>query len=318
MASYLKLFHSDRLRERVQEALSSLESCSVCPRVCGVDRLAGDTGKCRTPREAIVSSYGPHFGEESPLAGRHGSGTIFFTNCNLECLFCQNYTVSQLGEGERVSREDLARIMLWLQAGGCHNVNLVSPSHVVPQILEALEIAAQSGLHLPLVYNSGGYDSVETLRMLDGIVDIYMPDMKYDDEETARELSGIESYPSVNRAAVREMHRQVGDLEMDKEGVAQRGLLVRHLVLPQRLAGTKGIVDFLSREISPDTYLNVMAQYRPCHNAFRVPGLERQVSSDEFREALSLARKAGLTRLDSRRAAQMLRPDEIGANSDRG
>jgi len=318
LASYLELSPSGGLRERVEESLSRLEACSICPRACGAHRLAGDTGKCRTPREAIVSSYGPHLGEEAPLVGRYGSGTIFFTNCNLECLFCQNYPVSQLGEGERVSREDLARIMLWLQDRGCHNINLVSPTHVVPQILEALEIAAQSGLHLPLVYNSGGYDSVETLRMLDGIVDIYMPDMKYDDEDTARELSGIDNYPSVNRAAVSEMHRQVGDLEMDDKGVARRGLLVRHLVLPQRLAGTKGIVGFLSREISPNTYLNVMAQYRPCHKAFRVPALERPVSSYEFRESLSLAREAGLTRLDSRRAMQMLHPDETGADYDRG
>ncbi len=300
MASYLELLRSGRLRERVEEALSQLEACSICPHACGVDRLADDTGKCRTPREAIVSSYGPHLGEEAPLVGRHGSGTMFFTNCNLECLFCQNYTVSQLGEGEIVSGEDLARIMLWLQDRGCHNINLVSPTHVVPQILQALEIAARSGLRLPLVYNSGGYDSVDTLRMLDGIVDIYMPDMKYDDEETARELSGIENYPPVNRAAVSEMHRQVGDLETDGEGVARRGLLVRHLVLPQGLAGTKGVVDFLSREISLNTYLNVMAQYRPCHRAFRVPALERPISSDEFREALSLAREAGLSRLDNR------------------
>jgi len=245
-----------------------------------------------------VSSYGAHFGEETPLVGRYGSGTIFFANCDLECLFCQNYSTSQLGEGQKVSGDELADIMLTLQAQGCHNINLVSPTHVVPQILEAVEIATKSGLNLPLVYNSGGYDSIETLKILDGIVDIYMPDMKYDDEETARELSGIRNYPEVNKAAVKEMHRQTGDLEIDREGVAQRGLLVRHLILPHRLAGTKGIVRFLSEEISANTYVNIMAQYRPCYKALQIPRLGRRISSAEFHEALSFAREAGLNRLD--------------------
>lgn len=230
--------------------------------------------------------------------GKHGSGTIFFANCNLGCLFCQNYSISQLGEGQQVAKEELADIMLCLQKKGCHNINLVSPTHVVPQILEALEIAAESGLHLPLVYNSGGYDSVDTLKILDGIVDIYMPDMKYDDEETARELSGITDYPEVNRAAVKEMHRQTGDLEIDEEGVAQRGLLARHLLLPNGLAGTKGIVHFLSEKVSRHTYVNIMAQYRPCYKALQIPGLGRPISSAEFHEALSFAREAGLSRFD--------------------
>ncbi len=307
MIAYLELYHSGKLGERIDTAVSLLESCSVCPRSCGVNRLAGDEGKCRTPREAIVSSYGPHFGEEAPLVGRHGSGTIFFTNCNLRCLFCQNYSISQLGEGQKVSKEELAYMMLSLQAKGCHNINLVSPTHVVPQILEALELAVESGLHLPLVYNSGGYDSVETLRILDGIVDIYMPDMKYDDEETARELSGIENYPEINKAAIKEMHRQTGDLEINEEGVAQRGLLVRHLVLPHRLAGTKGIVNFLSKEVSCDTYVNIMAQYHPCHEAFQVPSLGRRISSSELREAVSLAQEAGLRRLDKIHPVEILR-----------
>ena len=272
-----------------------------------MNRLAADVGKCRTPREAMVSSYGPHFGEEAPLVGRHGSGTIFFTNCNLRCLFCQNYSISQLGEGQKVSKEELAYIMLSLQAKGCHNINLVSPTHVVPQVLESLELAVESGLHLPLVYNSGGYDSVETLRILDGIVDIYMPDMKYDDDETARELSGIENYPEINKAAIKEMHRQTGDLEINEEGVAQRGLLVRHLILPHGLAGTKGIVNFLSEEISRNTYVNIMAQYRPCYNAFQIPNLGRRISSTEFREALSLAQEAGLSRLDKIHPIEILR-----------
>jgi len=292
------LRNTSKLRERIEAAVSLLENCCVCPHSCGVNRLAGDTGRCRTPREAMVSSYGPHFGEEAPLVGKHGSGTIFFANCNLSCLFCQNYPISQLGQGQKVSKEELAQIMLALQARECHNINLVSPTHVVPQVLEALELAAESGLLLPLVYNSGGYDSVETLLMLDGVVDIYMPDMKYDDKHVAEELSRIENYPVINKAAVKEMHRQVGDLKVDEHGIAQRGLLVRHLVLPHGLAGTKGIVDFLSGEISRNTYVNIMAQYQPCHDASQVPSLSRPISATEFREAISLAREAGLNRLD--------------------
>jgi putative pyruvate formate lyase activating enzyme len=254
-----------------------------------------------------VFSYGPHFGEEAPLVGKYGSGTIFFANCNLRCLFCQNYSISQLGESQKASKENLAYIMLCLQDAGCHNMNLVSPTHVVPQILEALEIAVESGLHLPLVYNGSGYDSVKALMILEGIVDIYMPDMKYDNQETARELSGVENYPKINKAAIREMHRQVGDLEIDREGVAQRGLLVRHLVLPRGLAGTKGIVEFVSREISRDTYVNVMGQYRPCYKASQIHGLERRTSVAELQEALSLAQEAGLSRLDRVHLAESLR-----------
>jgi len=245
----------------------------------------------------MVSSYGPHFGEEAPLVGRHGSGTIFFTYCNLRCVFCQNYTISQLGEGRGVDREELAGMMLSLQSKGCHNINLVSPTHVVPHILDALELAVSMGLHLPLVYNSGGYDSVETLGLLDGIIDIYMPDMKYADEKTAEQLSGIKDYPEVNKAAIKEMHRQVGDLQID-DGVAQRGLLVRHLVLPNRLAGTQEVVRFLAQEVSTNTYLNIMAQYHPCHKAFDIPLLARPVNRQEFSEAIDLARQQGLNRLD--------------------
>jgi len=263
-----------------------------------------------------VSSYGSHFGEEAPLVGKHGSGTIFFTNCNLACVFCQNYPISQLGQGQQVSKEELAHTMLALQASKCHNINLVSPTHVVPQILEALELAIESGLHLPLVYNTGGYDSAETLMLLDGIVDIYMPDMKYDDEEVARELSGIENYPATNKAAVKEMHRQVGDLVVDEYGVAQRGLLARHLVLPHGLAGTKGIMDFLSNQISCNTYMNIMAQYHPSHKAFRVPSLARSISSIEFHEAISLARRTGLNRLDEASTLRILHPNEIGVRND--
>ena len=246
----------------------------------------------------VISSYDPHFGEEAPLVGRRGSGTIFFTYCNLGCVFCQNYTISQLGEGRAVDREELAGMMLSLQAKGCHNINLVSPTHVVPYILDALELAVSRGLHLPLVYNSGGYDSVETLELLDGIVDIYMPDMKYSDEKTAEQLSGIKDYPKVNKAAVKEMHRQVGDLEIDKPGVAQRGLLVRHLVLPNWIAGTREVVRFLAQEISTNTYLNIMAQYHPGYKAFDIPQLARAVNRQEFLEAIDLAHQQGLNRLD--------------------
>lgn len=301
MATCLELYHSGELRERIGLATSLLRSCHLCPRHCGANRLKDELGACRTSCEAIISSYGPHFGEESPLVGRHGSGTIFFANCNLRCLFCQNYSVSQLREGKKASKEELASMMLSLQAQGCHNINLVSPTHVIPQILQALEIAMESGLRLPLVYNSGGYDSVETLSMLDGIIDIYMPDMKYSDERVARELSGIEDYPSVNRAAVKEMHRQVGDLKISAEGVAQRGLLVRHLVLPGGLAGTGEAVNFISREISPNTYTNIMAQYHPCYKAYDIPDLARPISTAELQQAVELAHQAGLNRLDKAR-----------------
>lgn len=307
MTAYLELYHRGKLKERTEAAKSLLQSCQVCPLHCGINRLKNEVGKCRTPRQAIVSSYGSHFGEEAPLVGRHGSGTIFFANCNLRCLFCQNYSVSQLGEGEMVSKEELAYMMLSLQAKGCHNINLVSPTHVVPQILEALKIAVERGLDLPLVYNTGGYDPVETLKLLDGIVDIYMPDMKYSDEKIAQELSGIKNYPQVNKAAVKEMYRQVGDLQINEEGIAQRGLLLRHLVLPHGLAGTEEIVNFVSKEISPNTYINIMAQYRPCYKAHDIPSLARPISTAELQEAVKLAHQAGLSRLDRARAVEILR-----------
>ena len=298
MAVYRQLYEAGKLRERVERALALLEDCHVCPRRCGVNRLEGEVGKCRTGRQALVSSFGPHFGEEAPLVGSSGSGTIFFTYCNLRCCFCQNYTISQLGEGHVVGGEELAEMMLSLQRRDCHNINFVSPTHVVPQILEALEIAVKAGLSVPLVYNSGGYDSLETLNLLDGIVDIYMPDMKYSDEKTAQRFSGIENYPQINRAAVKEMHRQAGDLQLDDHGVATRGLLVRHLVLPHGFAGTAEACRFLSQEVSTNTYLNVMAQYHPCYKALDVPELVRPLSGEEFAEAVRIARDRGLHRLD--------------------
>lgn len=299
--AYLRLLHSGELERRVAEAYARLEACDLCARECGVNRRAGAEGAgCRTGERAVVSSYGPHFGEEEPLVGTGGSGTIFFSWCNLRCQYCQNYEISQMGIGREVEPEDLARMMLSLQHQGCHNINFVSPSHVVPQILAGLLIAAKAGLRLPLVYNTGGYDSLKTLALLDGVIDIYMPDMKYADAEVARRYSKISNYPAVNQAAVKEMHRQVGDLAMDERGVAYRGLLVRHLVLPEGLAGTAEIVRFLRDEVSPHTYLNVMDQYRPCYRAHELPPLNRRITPQEYAAAVRLALEAGL-RLDERR-----------------
>lgn len=298
MAAYLELYYNGKLAERVEATRTLLRECCVCPRHCTVKRIGGETGKCNTASLARVSSYGAHFGEEAPLVGRNGSGTIFFANCNLKCLFCQNYTISHLGDGTEVTSTELAEMMLSLQSRGCHNINLVSPTHVIPQILEALNVAISMGLNIPLVYNSGGYDSIETLQLLAGIIDIYMPDMKYSDEKTAKELSGIEQYPEINQSAVREMHHQVGDLQIDSDGIATRGLLIRHLVLPQALAGTEQIVEFISSNISTNSYVNIMAQYHPCYRASKIPGLSRQLLQREFDEAVELALKAGLKRLD--------------------
>jgi putative pyruvate formate lyase activating enzyme len=299
--TYLSLLGSGELRRRVAEAYRRLEACDICARECGVNRRESAEGAgCRTGERAVISSAGPHFGEEDPLVGRGGSGTIFFSWCNLQCQFCQNADISQLGYGQVVEAEDLARMMLGLQEQGCHNINFVSPSHVVPQILAGLLVAAQAGLRLPLVYNTGGYDSLQTLALLDGVVDIYMPDMKYADSSVGQRFSKINNYPQVNQAAVKEMHRQVGDLVTDERGVAQRGLLVRHLVLPDGLAGTAAIVGFLRDEISPNTYINVMAQYRPCHRAHELPPLDRRLSNREYSDAVRLAEDAGL-RLDERR-----------------
>ena len=298
--SYVRLHRTGELGRRARQAWEMLADCAVCAWHCGVDRLEGELGVCRTGQRAVVSSFFPHMGEEDCLRGWRGSGTIFFSFCNLKCQFCQNYEISQLGEGREVSHEELAQMMLTLQAQGCHNINFVSPSHVVPQILGALVIATEAGLRIPLVYNTGGYDSLESLRLLDGVIDIYMPDMKYSDARTAQRLSKIPNYPEVNRAAVKEMHRQVGDLVISEEGLAVRGLLVRHLVLPGGLAGTAEIIRFLKEQISPRTYVNVMGQYRPAYRAHGYPPLDRPVTSEEYAAAVRMAKEAGL-RLDQRR-----------------
>lgn len=286
------------IRKRARRLRERLESCAICPHACKANRLAGEKGKCGIGSEIAVSSFGPHFGEEAPLTGSGGSGTIFFTFCNLDCLFCQNFEISHLGEGETVPAERVARMMLSLQSQGCHNVNLVSPTHQIAGIVEALALAAEGGLKLPIVYNSGGFDSVPVLKELDGIMDIYMPDAKYADEGPAGELSGAETYPAANRAALREMHRQVGDLFMDDRGIALRGLLVRHLVLPNGLAGTRKVTDFIAKEISADTYFNVMDQYRPCFKAAGRKDVGRRPRPEEMETAFEEARAAGLHRFD--------------------
>lgn len=303
--AYRKLLESGELDARVDEALAHLKKCDLCPWHCKVDRSIGRLGSCKTSRRARVSSYFPHMGEEDPLRGQRGSGTIFISNCNLRCQYCQNHTLSQQGEGRTLDADELAAMMLELQAMGCHNVNFVSPSHVIAQIIEAVAIAARRGLSIPLVYNTGGYDSLVGLKLLDGIIDIYMPDMKYSSAGTAREYSKIKDYPQHNQAAVREMHRQVGDLVVDEQGIAQRGLLVRHLVLPGGLAGTAEIARFLAEEVSRDTYINIMGQYRPEFRAYSedLGALSRRVTADEVAEAFELARAAGLHRFDQRRPA---------------
>ncbi len=298
--SYINLFSSGELRRRVDRAREIITCCTLCPHECRVDRTAGERGKCRSGEKPVVSSFHAHMGEESCLVGRNGSGTIFFTNCNLACVFCQNYDISQLGYGDEVSFERLAEMMLALQKRGCHNINLVTPTHVVYAILEALLLAVPAGLRVPLVYNSGGYDSVETLALLEGIIDIYMPDFKYADDETARNLSGARDYPERAKAALKEMHRQVGDLLIDSRGIAERGLLVRHLVLPNNLAGTDAAMCFLVW-LSRDTYVNIMDQYHPEYRANEIFDLRRRVTLDEYDAAVRCALDAGLHRLDDRR-----------------
>jgi putative pyruvate formate lyase activating enzyme len=298
--AYRQLLKNGELEERAAQAYAHLEECDLCGWSCGVNRRAGHRGVCRTGERAKVSSYGPHLGEEAPLRGWRGSGTIFFTRCNLRCQFCQNHDISQTDYGTEVDAEHLAAIMLELQESGCHNINLVSPSHVVAPILAAVLVAARAGLCIPLVYNTGGYDSLTALYLLDGVIDIYMPDMKFTNANVGLHYSKIREYPKVNRAAVKEMHRQVGDLELDDRGIATRGLLVRHLVLPHGIAGTREIVQYLADEISPQTYLNLMDQYHPEFKARQYPQLSRRITPLEYEMAVRLALEAGLHRLDGR------------------
>jgi putative pyruvate formate lyase activating enzyme len=300
--AYMTLYRSGELQRRAGDALQRLVHCLVCPRDCGVDRMAGKTAACHTGRYAQVSSYFAHRGEENCLRGWHGSGTIFFSMCNLRCAFCQNFDISQVARGPEVSPERLAAMMLELQAQGCHNVNFVTPEHVVPQILEALPIAVEGGLRLPLVYNTSSYDSLDSLHLLDGIVDVYMPDFKFWDPDLSLRYVKARDYPDAARRNIREMHRQVGVLKVDEYGLAKRGVLVRHLVMPGDIAGTGSIMRFLAEEVSPDTYVNVMDQYYP---AGRVTGpqfveIDRRITPSEHQKALEAARSAGLWRLDRR------------------
>ena len=297
---YLTAYENGDLFQKTKKANKALQNCNLCPRRCHVDRTKEDLGICKTGRLAKVASYNAHFGEEAPLVGQNGSGTIFFSHCNLLCNFCQNHDISHKGWGEEVTTEQLAKIMLNLQNMGCHNINLVTPSHVVPQILSALITAIENGLNLPLVYNTSGYDCVHTLKLLDGLVDIYMPDFKFWDPKVAKLTCGVEDYPQVAQKALLEMHRQVGDLYIEKDGIAHKGLLVRHLVMPENLAGTRNIMEFIAKKISSNTYVNIMSQYRPCGQARNMKELNTIVKPKEFRQALKEAKTIGITRLDGR------------------
>ena len=295
--SYLRLFEDGTLKRRAAELKACYSSCTLCPRDCRVDRTNGELGKCRASDKVKVSSAFPHFGEEPPLVGTKGSGTIFFANCGLRCLYCQNFNISIEGYGDVISDAALAGFMLGLQKVGCHNINLVTPTHYVPNIVNALLTAVQAGLRIPLVYNTGGYDKVEVLELLDGIVDIYMPDFKYwDAEKAAAYSSEAYNYPHYAKEALREMHRQTGVLETDGRGVAVRGLIIRHLVLPNRVAGSREGLKFIATDLSKDSYVNVMRQYRPEHEAPRHKEIDRRITAKEFDEALAWAREAGLHR----------------------
>lgn len=296
--AYLELLAIGELAQRVARAYAHMQDCDLCARYCRVNRFATiDGAVCRTGEFAVVASFGAHHGEEDCLRGRRGSGTIFFSWCNLRCVYCQNWDISHKGVGREVTPRELADMMLSLQQQGCHNINLVTPSHVVAQILAAVLDAAERGLRLPLVYNTSAYDSPEALALLDGVVDIYMPDMKYGDSQVARRYSKVRDYVEVNQAAVAEMHRQVGDLVLDHQGLALRGLLVRHLVLPNGIAGSEQVLGFLAGKISRNTYLNLMDQYRPCYRADEYPQIDRPLSAEEFAAVRTMARSLGLTRL---------------------
>jgi len=300
--AYLALYRSGELQRRAQQAIEQLAACRLCPRNCGVDRLSDRKAACKTGRHAVTSSCFAHRGEEDCLRGWNGSGTIFFAWCNLRCVFCQNFETSQLGEGVTTAPQRLAALMLRLQDSGCHNINFVTPEHVVPQVLEALVIAVEHGLHLPIVYNTSAYDSAESLRLLAGVVDIYMPDFKFWDEQLSLKYLKARDYPEAARRAITEMHRQVGALKFDENGIALRGVLVRHLVMPGCLDDTKTILRFLAEEVSPYTYVNLMAQYYPSNKVSfdKYPELNRRLTLEEYQGAIDYAQQVGLRRLDER------------------
>ena len=297
--AYEKLEEEGKLSQRVQQAYTIFEHCQLCPRRCGVNRKKGEKGFCRAPLRPVIFNFHPHFGEEMPLVGDNGSGTIFFSNCNLRCIFCQNWPISHEGRGKEIQDEDVADMMISLQKIGCHNINLVTPTHVMPNILNATRIALKKGLHLPLVYNTSGYERLEILKILDGIVDIYMPDMKYmDSDQAAKYSAGASDYPEVTKKAIMEMNRQVGELKTDNRGIALRGLIIRHLVMPNRVAGTEKFVRWVSASLPKSTYVNIMAQYRVEYKAFNYPEISRGITVQEFLEAMDWAGKYGLTNLD--------------------
>ena len=307
--AYLELHRSGELQTRADRAVALLAECRLCPRDCGVDRLADKTAACKSGRYAQVSSFFPHFGEEDCLRGWNGSGTIFFTSCNLRCVFCQNFDISQEKAGVEAGPFQLAAMMLELQSQSCHNINFVTPEHVVPQILEALPLAISAGLRIPLVYNTSAYDSMESLALLDGIVDIYMPDFKIWGDSQSRRYLLARDYPTAARAAIQEMHRQVGPLKMDENGIAQRGVLLRHLVMPGDVAGSAAIMHFLANSVSKDTYINIMAQYRPAGkvNANNYPEINQPIKNDEVSVVVNAAESAGLWRFDRRRSIALRR-----------
>lgn len=299
LPGYAKLDREGKLQERVKEAYTLFESCTLCPRQCGADRSAGEAGFCRATSRLKVYAAQPHFGEEASLVGRHGSGTIFFSNCNLRCVFCQNWTIAHKGNGREIGDDALADMMLGLQTIGCHNINLVTPTHVMPNILNAVNLAFKKGLRIPLVYNTSGYERVEILELLDGIVDIYLPDMKYMDPEKAAVYSaGASDYPGTAKAAILEMHRQVGVHRTDGEGIARRGLMIRHLVMPNRVAGTDQFVRWVAENLPKSTYVNIMAQYHVAYKAFEYPEIWRRITIEEYLEAMAWAEAAGLLNLD--------------------
>ncbi|MBR9997962.1 MAG: hypothetical protein KFF73_03280 [Cyclobacteriaceae bacterium] len=294
--SYIRLFNEGILQERLEKINRLINPCILCPHHCRVNRKLEKTGNCHAGHLPVLASWGPHFGEEPPLVGHHGSGAIFFSHCNLHCIFCQNFDISQLASGRICSFEELADIMIELQLRGCHNINFVTPTHMAHAILKALPRAIENGLRIPLVYNSGGYDSADTIRILDGIFDIYMPDLKYFDNETAFKLSGIRNYVDEAVPAIREMYRQTGDLVIDDEGIAERGLIVRHLILPENLGNTVDVIDFV-RDLSVNTYFNLMDQYWPAYHAHNDPRLGRRITGKELEKALHHAESVGLTRI---------------------
>lgn len=294
--SYISLFEQGELQKRGQLLMEFLRECRLCPRECGVNRLNGEVGYCKAPSELMVSSAFPHFGEEPPLVGNQGSGTIFLTHCSLRCIFCQNYDISHLGKGERVTPHEVARAMMRLQEMGCHNINFVTPTHYVPQIVSSLPEAIEMGLRLPIVYNCSGYESIEVVELLEGIIDIYMPDAKYMDEKYSKQFSNAPDYPEVFKKVLKEMHRQVGDLSINPTGVAERGLLIRHLVMPGGVASSEAVSKFIAEEISVHSYVNIMAQYRPEYRACDFPEIGRKIAHKEYMEAIQWAKHHRLYR----------------------